>query len=304
MIRLVILVAATLLIAGLSHAQEVRIRSGEHGAFTRLVLQVPPETGWSLTPLASGARLDVDLDGVTFDTGAVFARLTENRLTSLSQDAPGAPLELAFGCTCVATAFMHRETMLVLDIAPGTLPPPIGPAEVPQASPGQLPRRPTAPDDLTGPSLPHLSQNLNQFDEQLMLRVLQGADRGIVDLQVAPPGPRASVVRGEGNALSHFPSNVVVSSILDDLHRLNAPGIAQIDTRAACITNAELGFDTWADSRPFPQQVASARAELFHEFDKVDPGRVLDLAGIYAFHGFGSEAVEPFGPAGYPVAAR
>lgn len=68
MIRLVILVAATLLIAGLSHAQEVRIRSGEHGAFTRLVLQVPPETGWSLTPLASGARLDVDLDGVTFDT--------------------------------------------------------------------------------------------------------------------------------------------------------------------------------------------------------------------------------------------
>lgn len=46
------------------------------------------------------------------------------------------------------------------------------------------------------------------------------------------------------------------------------------------------------DSRPFPQQVASARAELFHEFDKVDPGRVLDLAGIYAFHGFGSEAVE------------
>ncbi|TMV06854.1 hypothetical protein FGK63_12085 [Ruegeria sediminis] len=110
-----------LLLAGPATAQEIRVRSGEHAGFTRLVFRVPAGTEWQLTPRPRGARLAVGLENTVFVTDGVHDRLSRGRLGSLRQESPGAALEMAFSCDCAATGFLHDRTMIVVDIAVGTV---------------------------------------------------------------------------------------------------------------------------------------------------------------------------------------
>lgn len=288
------LLASALIAAGTgAAARDVTVRSGEHDGYTRLVVQVPPDTGWVLKQTKNGARLSIALEDVAFQTGAVFQRLTQNRLAALSQAEPGAPLELEFGCDCVASAFLFKNTMIVVDIAPGTFLPPL-------TSDITTPVLPKAPEDGKTPvrdqaiaalELPLLNLNASGFEAQLATRLLQGADRGIVDLTIAPVGPRASV----GNQSLLMPSdvelNVQVTSVLDDLNGLLGPDVPQLERRPPCVSSAELAFDDWSDERPFADQAAQLRAGLFQEFDALDKARALQLAKLYAYSGFGAEAI-------------
>ncbi|WP_051927571.1 hypothetical protein [Ruegeria halocynthiae] len=274
-------------------AQEVTVRSGEHDGYTRLVAQVPQGTEWAVTQTKNGARLQVALDDVVFQTGSIFQRLTQNRLAAVSQVNPGAALEMEFGCDCAASAFLFKDTMIVVDIAPGTALPPISkdipPLTLPKAARVEKPLIPTHPlDPLT---LPLLGLNARGFEEQLSTRLLQGADRDIVDLNIAPAGPRASV---DDHSLFIPPGaelNINVTSVLDDLNGLLGPDIPQLEKRPPCVSSAELGFDKWTDNRPFLEQVSALRSGLFHEFDTIDKARALQLAKLYAYSGFGAEAL-------------
>ncbi|MTI01303.1 hypothetical protein [Roseibium sp. RKSG952] len=292
MIRKCVLSFILVFSATCANAQEVRVRSGEHDGFTRLVLQIPPKTGWTLTHEKDGARIDVELDGVTYNTNSVFSRLSENRLKSLSQEKPGTALEMEFGCACAASAFLFRDNMIVVDIAPGE----------PSLSVTQdLPPMVLLPDlqlddeseiEETPDPVPSLQLNGRALEDQLMSRMLQGADREIVDLQLSDIGPRSTEKVAPGNILEDLPANVMVSSVLDELRGLEGLSLPQIETQPACISDTDLGFISWSDGRPFPEQIAELRTGLFLEFDHIDTERVEKLAQLYAYHGYGAEAVQ------------
>lgn len=114
----------TLLLTGLLpcmvSAQTVTVRSGEHGDFTRLVLDVPDGTKWVLTPdpVASRVTLSLDAGPYSYDTSTVFNRIGTERIARLKPADDGRGLEIDLGCQCVAEAFVLRGTMLVVDIAP------------------------------------------------------------------------------------------------------------------------------------------------------------------------------------------
>ncbi len=268
-------------------AETLVVRSGEHESHTRLVVKVPPGTEWVLARRKNGARLTVSIDDVLFQTEGVFGRLTSNRLSALSQSEPGAALDLEFGCDCVAMAFLFQQSMIVVDISQGTLPPPLT-ANIPL--PPSLP--PLGVEDSPEPlALPLLTLNQQGFKDQLSASLLQGADREVLDLDLAAIGPRTSTPPNDTDMLPNFAANMSVSTVVDELEGLLGPDIPQIEKRPACISSARLGFDTWTDARPFDEQIADLRSGLFQEFDRVDTDQAFKLAKLYAYFGFGAEAV-------------
>ncbi len=279
--------------ASLAQARDVTVRSGEHDGYTRLVFQIPSGTEWVLSRKKNGARLSVELDEVSFDTASVFQRLTQARLATISQSEPGATLEMQFGCDCVASAFLYKETMIVVDIAPGKALPPLSADIPPPALPKvQKEKNPLLVKNLQQLELPLLNLSTRRYEDQLSNLLLRGADREIVDLHLAPVGPRSSTPRSGPVIPSDLNANINVTSVLDGLNELLGPSLPQLEKRPPCISTADLGFATWAGAAPFPEQVASLRSSLFQEFDRIDTKQVLKLAKLYAYSGFGAEALQ------------
>lgn len=288
MTRLILMVALLIAAATGAASQDVPVRSGEHDGYTRLVFTVPPETGWVLAQRKNGARLTVAIEDVTFQTGSVFGRLSTNRLASLSQDQPGSALDMEFGCDCVATAFLFKNSMVVVDIAPGETLPTLT-ADIPPPLFRQALQK---EEPMVGLDLPALSLIDPGFENRLSTRLIQGTDRDVLGLNLATIGPRSSLPSETVALPADLGSNISLSTILDELPGPLGTDLEQIEARPACISSAELGFENWSDGRPFPDQVADLRAGLFQEFDRLDTTRVLNLAKLYAFGGFGAEAIQ------------
>jgi hypothetical protein len=261
------------------------------------VFNVPTDTGWVLAQQKNGAKLTVKMDDVIFRTGSVFGRLTTNRLSSLSQSQPGAALDMEFGCDCVASAFLFRNSMIVVDIAPGIPLPPLT-TYIPPPVLTREPDRESHPEGL-GPKvdlkLPPLNMNGQVYKDQLSARLLQGADRSLLDLNLAPVGPRKSSSISSTPIPHGLSSNVHLSTVLDGLNGLLNAELLQIEDRPACFSTAELDFDHWSDTRPFQDQLAELRTGLYQEFDHLDDEQAVNLAKVYAFHGFGAEAIRVLG---------
>lgn len=103
------------LIAGLSDAAPIVVRSGAHDGFARLVLNVPANTEWSLENLANSARIDIRGHTAGFDTAGVFDRIDRTYVSEVMGNT--ASLEVEFSCDCILKAFEQGSQMIVLDIS-------------------------------------------------------------------------------------------------------------------------------------------------------------------------------------------
>ncbi|MCC6006252.1 MAG: hypothetical protein JJU40_01080, partial [Rhodobacteraceae bacterium] len=155
-----------LLTPGTAAGQDIPLRAGEHGAFTRIVLYLGTQASWELGRIPGGYGLWIDLPpGARLDTSRVFERIPRTRLARLSQltqatgeggadaDAPGAGLALALACgPCHARGFEQAGGLLVIDIADGPAPDPRfeGPSRL-VAPPPHRAAPPTAPTPAPSP---------------------------------------------------------------------------------------------------------------------------------------------------------
>ena len=293
MIRWVLMAAVLNLLASVATANELRVRSGEHSGFTRLVVQIPVGTEWALSQYDKIAQLSVELDAVTFGTRSVFNKLSAQRLVKLHQDGPGQPLNLSLGCDCVVTAFLHKGTMVVLDIAPGTPPQSTAMPDTLELLLQQSKVEPLQP--LEHPpehlALPLLKTSRRALEDILILKVLAGADRDVIDLTLSDVGPRRSRSTDLRSTVLDGSNNLMVTSVLDDLHILQDLTEPEMKKRPKCVSNAELDFASWRGEASFATQVGVFREDLFQEFDKLDVERAGKLAKLYAYYGFGAEAL-------------
>lgn len=290
MIRATLLSVLLVMGATAAMSQSLRVRSGEHGDYTRLVVQVPQGTSWILTPTQGGADLEVALDKAIFDTSFVFDRLSAQRLRWVSQSRPGAALNIEFGCDCEAAAFLHKQTMVVIDIAPAKP----GVPEIAQTSVV------TDDSDVASPGLPWqddgilplLQVNRQQLETQLMSRVLQGADREILNLTLSDAGPRSTKGVGPLADTQIEPQHIRLSSVLDHVRNLPPSGISHVATGLECLADQAFAFDTWSGDQPFDAQLATLRSGLYEEFDRLSLTHGMQLARFYAYYGFGAEALQ------------
>ncbi|MBL4628337.1 MAG: hypothetical protein JKY00_09935 [Roseicyclus sp.] len=96
------------------HAQTIRVQSGDHAGFTRLVLSIGADREWALDQEADGQwvlALSPTVDG--FDTSTSFDLIQRARLADLTG---GETLTLDLACACDVSSFRHNSQYLVIDI--------------------------------------------------------------------------------------------------------------------------------------------------------------------------------------------
>lgn len=119
-------------------AKVLRVLSGDHDDFTRLVVLNPKETDWRLGRTAAGYQLQLDVPQVQFDTKGVFELISRRRLASVKEGANAGTLDLRLApdCNCYASAFVLTSGEIVIDVTDG---------EPPQDSPFEQPLGEDAP---------------------------------------------------------------------------------------------------------------------------------------------------------------
>ena len=105
-----------LLFAGPALSAPVRIRSGEHGEFTRIVLDLPKRAKWEISQAGDKAVLTFTGLELEFDTSLAFNRLSEGRLGEISAGPEKGSLTIELGCDCELSGFWYGRSSFVVDI--------------------------------------------------------------------------------------------------------------------------------------------------------------------------------------------
>ncbi|MFN3993347.1 MAG: hypothetical protein ACK4IU_10635 [Tabrizicola flagellatus] len=311
MIRLALIL---LCIAVPVSAETARVYSGEHGSFTRLVVELPHTTEWILGRAEGGyAFATVDRKQPDYDLSNVWQRITRARAANIATDPDTGTLRLSIGCDCHIFPFEYRPGVVVLDIKPGEAPqssafessfesrwmtkPAAEPAPVSTPSPkySWLGRRAAwGPSEQTQPlPLPLATGgvSLDPLRTELLEQLARGAADGLVDLRL-PVGPSGTPRRGVGD----LPWSGVRIGEQPGLS-VNLPGTPRSEPASAsnCADETLLDIQAWGESGSPVDLLASARSGLYGEFDQIDPDAILRSVRLHLHLGFGAEAVQMAG---------
>jgi len=105
-------------------AQTVRVRSGDHAGFSRLLLVFDAEARWEFGRVEGGFEFRPENTAIAYDMGSVFDLITRERIADI-QDRGNGRLFLRVDCDCHGDAFDLRDGQVVLDIKDGA---PLGPS--------------------------------------------------------------------------------------------------------------------------------------------------------------------------------
>lgn len=339
MIRL-ILTLYLVLLAGIASAQTVRVTSGEHEGFARLVLQTGAPAGWTLTRTDRGYGLALAGLRREFDLSTVFRLIGRDRLTAIRTDPATRQLILEVGCACHAIAFDHRPGVIVIDIRDG--PPPAGSAfelgadgtVQPQLGATIMARAPARPrprpgfgarydwlDTLLGPHAPP------QPPPEPHKAELRGPEPLMPE--VAGPSQPAEAAALQKDLIRSLADGAARGVVDLRLPPPDAPpasqgsaGMAQVRVTAPsrptdrdpgrdhagrdCPPDAAVVPALWGSEAPIPSQMAAASSGLVGELDRPDPEAVLRAAKFLLHLGFGAEARQVLAafPASVPDRAR
>ena len=276
-------------LAASASAATVRVKSGEHGPFTRLVFYLPEAVEWHMdqqdrvvTIAFPGQRYGVFLD-------EVFIKITRDRIADVKAVPTEESIVLRLNCDCFATTVEYSPRILVVDVAPGQSPVRrTKPAAAPfpfkdwvQAALDTVPvpdtKEPVAPAETT-PEV-HESDVLSGIVDA----VVQKASQGYLtanDLSVAENTAPAEPIPNLTKALSSSP-------VLPDRNR-NGPHVAEPVT--------PLRFNCGAAKRPgveeheFIAEIADLQTQLITERGEVSGDVVQRMARSFIYFGLPQEA--------------
>ncbi|MCU0910416.1 MAG: hypothetical protein MUE98_03450 [Rhodobacteraceae bacterium] len=110
--------------AGAAQAEVARVRSGDHGSFTRLVIELAAPADWRFGRTGDGYALAFGRQDVQLDLDGVFGTIPRTRVATVAQDEASGALQIGIGCDpCHATALDYLGTWIVIDVAEGPPPP-------------------------------------------------------------------------------------------------------------------------------------------------------------------------------------
>lgn len=118
-VRMLTLILCLLPLAG--HSETVVLRSGEHADFSRLVLQLNGQPKWEIGRVSQGYELRIFSEGIDFDTGGVFERISGERITGFARPSQER-LVIKTSKGYHLDAFELRAGQIVIDIKNGPAP--------------------------------------------------------------------------------------------------------------------------------------------------------------------------------------
>ncbi|MFN4170408.1 MAG: hypothetical protein ACK4GW_01520, partial [Pseudorhodobacter sp.] len=309
-----------------AQSQSVRVTSGEHAGFSRIVLQFPQSVDWTVMRTGSGYALSVPGVRPRYDLTDVFRLIPRDRLAAIHADPATGMLQLTIGCTCHVLPFELRPGIVVLDIrdgpappgssfevtATGTKAPPLVVVTPPRAGP--RPRKNpsrivTVPqsslnagalnwrnDLLEAARLPIAvvtpdpgSARLDEARLQLIRQLGRGATDGVVEFTDALDRiPRAITAPQAGLDLQ---IRIGPEPGLDADAGRRVPGMLTAQG-GGCFTDEQLDLAGWGRNGDVASSIGEVRASILGEFDQPDEAATA-LAIRYFLHlGFGAEARE------------
>lgn len=235
----------------------LRVLGGEHGDFTRIVLQGAASFEWSLTPDTRRQLLQITPRPTQIDLSRAFDRIPRSRLAAIEPTEGGLWLMLA--CDCPLRAFSDRPGVLVVDVLDPPRDSNNGRRESGNPAPGENPANDIA-------------------------RASAGAD---ADAQVASTAPAApDIGRRAGAALAQrWPAGATgppPGTGPGRLADLAGPGLAEADpakadtpAAAASLVNRQALRGTLRDAlaRAVAAGYLSGEEELLAEIDLIEAGQ-------------------------------
>lgn len=299
--------------------QPVRLRGGEHGDFTRLVLPLPEGAGWTLRPAEGGFTLRLSMP-VSFDLSEVFARIPRSRLSALTEEGGGV-LTLTVPCDCHAETFLHRDRWLVIDLRDGPGPEgalrpgqPAGPAA---EAAGAADRPDPAADGAAPPAGPAPALPAAGPSERTLAEAIaRAASLGLLEpVPGLPPPSDPGPVRRPATAVALPPDPdpdpallppALPGLALHDAARIPDPAArpALGPTGESCLPAEAFDLAAWAGEGGFAAAIAPRLAAFTDARDRVDPEGAEALARTYVAFGLGREALVALAADGGSSAGR
>lgn len=270
MIRAIVLF---LLLSTSAATAEVRISSGEHKGFSRLVFDLEDLRKWKLTPITDGVELFVD--GADFDLSRAFDRIPKTRITGMTVTDPGR-LHITTACSCTTTTFEIRPGLIVIDFNDEQ----IEAAE----RPGNLfPLR-----SVNAPSLATNEKALwRKFQSESLRRTLtlglkEAADRGTVNL----------VDPGTTQTNTNLPTSTLESGRnIKITNETYEPETTKDDEVSSCQPDHLVEISSWGEDFDFSEQLSRAQNAIAAELDQPSPDSILSAARTYLYLGLSTEAL-------------
>ncbi|MDT0681679.1 hypothetical protein RM543_03200 [Roseicyclus sp. F158] len=273
-------------IAGSAAAEPVRVLSGEHADFTRIVLIFDAPTSWSVSETETGYDVRFDRDDFALDLGRVFDRIPRDRITGVSQEGAALAIDTGPECPCSLTVFEAGGNAVAIDVKdapddsedaapalPTTFPASVGGAAVEESDPA--PVLPAAKD------LSDAAENadLLTMEADLLEQIGRAASSGFVKVATPLPDPEPRPDPGVGEVPAPVESEVAGRSrqVSSPTRDKTCPDIAFLD-----VVSDDDGDPLLA--------VAQARGDLIDGRGDLDRTAALALAEAYLNIGFGAEA--------------
>lgn len=313
-----------LILAALPHlslAATVKVTSGEHDGFTRLVMEYGGPVDWVVGRTVDGYGLRLRGESPLYDLSAVFDIIGKSRLAAIWVDPETQMLRVGIACACHVIPFEFRPGIIVIDLKDGA--PPKGSsfelaldgAAVKQLAPRPNPRPRTRPADTvrlvydwTAPVPPDTPKpetvsrapmafetpdpatvdlTLQPLREQLLRQMSRGAAQGVIEMALPDDAIAA-------RSSETFPSAQIRIGELPGIS--SGTGLPAHQGIAAagqsCVGADSLAFETWGDARPMIEQMAEAMTNLTGEFDRPVAAAVEKAVRFNLFMGFGAEATQ------------
>ena len=305
-----------LLVPVTSLAETVRLRSGEHEDFTRLVLPMPSETDWKIEKRGDEVLVHFSRSDLEVDTSGVFSRIPRTRVRDVSQDGSGAPLVFRLACDCSFDSFVHSDNWLVMDVRedrdnPFVARPAIGrKIQIPGAIPELWPNWPMfeigeiagvkqpayevdqmaiAPDHFES----RLNEQLKRAARQGLISIRDGRETTLVvptpELPLNPP--KASSLPPETGSTGSPSVSMSVATSVDRDHPGKYPlSIKSDDHGPNCLPDRLVNVPKWGTAQPFSEQISEKRSILADDLGQIVPESALAMARLSIFFGLGAEA--------------
>ena len=323
MMMLLRLWALLMLFAFQAQAETVRVQSGEHADFSRLVLELPTARDWTLGRTRAGYELVLSGAALQFDVSAVFDLIPKDRLTGIFVDPDSGNLQLTVGCACHALPYSLNDRTLVIDLRDGTAPegssfesaldgtvfpalqskresaPRPRPraqaiAEKPQRFDWMMVEVAPVPPAVSFP-IPELADSETGLRETLVAQLADGAARNVINLAL----PAGQAARADAPFLSDTAPIRVTSSLGLQIGDERTEAAEMQADGQECLPDEALSIETWMPEDAAAAPYSGLFNALVGEFDKPQKAAVMVAAQRTIYLGFGAEAraiLEEFAP--------
>ncbi|HEY9039547.1 MAG TPA: hypothetical protein VIN05_11485 [Roseovarius sp.] len=313
--------------ASFAEAKKVVVRSGDHETFSRIVLYLPERTSWTIDGKLNKKNLTLRGAKIDWDTSEVFTRISKNRIKAVDPLTETTGLALNLNCRCEIDIFWHAKSMLVVDVKDPEVQNDLAVSVDDAFSMDRKEVSRLFLDSTRPVNAPHLESSqkaalelmggglraaIGDSDEvaahaavakQAIVEELARAVRlGLIDASESrefsgdiplekPIGKRevlgkedkdSGAPAGFGNIVSYTSADPAIGG--DERNEL------ENDRGAACAFAELESIESWGDERSFISQVSEARSGIPEQGDPRYRLKMLDLARLYLYFGFGAEA--------------